>query len=145
MPPPITNARLLELELTEGALMRNADEVARVLRELRNMGVKVAIDDFGTGYSSLSYLKRFSIDRIKIDRAFVQEIGNDTEYEALTLAVIALAEALKFDVIAEGVETDVQRRFLIDHGCTQGQGFLFSPAVSAARFAELAAVQLALL
>jgi EAL domain-containing protein (putative c-di-GMP-specific phosphodiesterase class I) len=109
------------------------------------MGVKVAIDDFGTGYSSLSYLKRFSIDRIKIDRAFVQEIGNDTEYEALTLAVIALAEALKFDVIAEGVETDVQRRFLIDHGCMQGQGFLFSPAVSAARFAELAAVQLALL
>jgi EAL domain-containing protein (putative c-di-GMP-specific phosphodiesterase class I) len=136
---------MLELELTEGALMRNTDEVARVLRELRNMGVKVAIDDFGTGYSSLSYLKRFSIDRIKIDRAFVQEIGNDTEYEALTLAVIALAEALKFDVIAEGVETEVQRRFLIDHGCTQGQGFLFSPAVSAARFAELAAVQLALL
>ncbi|QIE29316.1 bifunctional diguanylate cyclase/phosphodiesterase [Caballeronia sp. SBC2] len=138
-------ASMLELELTEGALMRDPDEVASVLRDLRKLGVTIAIDDFGTGYSSLSYLKRFSIDRIKIDRAFVHEIGNDTEYEALTLAVIAMADALKFDVIAEGVETDVQQRFLVEHGCIKGQGFLFSPAVSASRFAELAAVQPALI
>jgi diguanylate cyclase (GGDEF)-like protein len=123
-------ADMLELEVTEGALMRNADEAARALRELRDLGVKIAIDDFGTGYSSLSYLKRFSIDRIKIDRAFVQEIGRDSEYEALTLAVIAIAGALKFDVIAEGVENDAHRGFLIKHGCAEGQGFLYSPGVS---------------
>jgi EAL domain-containing protein (putative c-di-GMP-specific phosphodiesterase class I) len=124
--------------------MRDPGEVARVLRDLRKLGVTIAIDDFGTGYSSLSYLKRFSIDRIKIDRAFVQEIDNDTEYEALTLAVIAMADALKFHVIAEGVETDGQRRFLVEHGCIKGQGFLFSPAVSASQFAELAVFQPAL-
>jgi|UPI00068E9039 diguanylate cyclase (GGDEF)-like protein/PAS domain S-box-containing protein len=123
-------ADMLELEVTEGALMRNAEAVARVLRDLRELGVKIAIDDFGTGYSSLSYLKRFSIDRVKIDRAFVQEIGRDTGYEALTVAVIAIANALKFDVVAEGVELDIHRRFLIEHGCVEGQGFLYSAAVS---------------
>jgi EAL domain-containing protein (putative c-di-GMP-specific phosphodiesterase class I) len=111
--------------------------VARVLRDLRELGVKVSIDDFGTGYSSLSYLKRFSIDRIKIDKVFVQEIGRGTEYEALTLAVIAIAEALKFDVIAEGVETDVQRGFLVEHGCIEGQGFLYSAAVSGEAIASM--------
>lgn len=130
-------ADCLELEVTEGALMRNADDAARTLRELRSLGVKIAIDDFGTGYSSLSYLKRFGVDRIKIDRAFVREIGIDEEYEALTLAVIGIAKALKFDVLAEGVELDVQKHFLIGHGCTEAQGFLFSPAVSSGQFAEM--------
>jgi EAL domain-containing protein (putative c-di-GMP-specific phosphodiesterase class I) len=123
-------ADMLELEVTEGALMRNADDAARVLHDLRELGVKIAIDDFGTGYSSLSYLKRFSIDRIKIDRAFIQEIGRDIEYEALTLAVIAIANTLKFEVIAEGVELDMQRHFLVEHGCVDGQGFLYSAAIS---------------
>ncbi|CAN0622886.1 diguanylate cyclase [Burkholderia multivorans] len=123
-------AEMLELEVTEGALMRNAEAVARVLRDLRELGVKIAIDDFGTGYSSLSYLKHFSIDRIKIDRAFIQEIGRDTGYEALTVAIIAIANALKFDVVAEGVELDIHRRFLIEHGCVEGQGFLYSAAVA---------------
>jgi EAL domain-containing protein (putative c-di-GMP-specific phosphodiesterase class I) len=99
--------------------------------------VKIAIDDFGTGYSSLSYLKRFSIDRIKIDRAFIQQIGRDAEYEALTLAVIAIANALKFDVIAEGVELDSHRHFLVKHGCVEGQGFLYSPAVAGEVLAEM--------
>ncbi len=130
-------AEMLELEVTEGGLMRNAEAVARVLRDLRELGVKIAIDDFGTGYSSLSYLKRFSIDRIKIDRAFIHEIGRDNEYEALTLAVIAIANALKFDVVAEGVELDIHRRFLIEHGCLEGQGFLYSPAVSEDAIAEM--------
>ncbi|WGS52050.1 EAL domain-containing protein [Paraburkholderia sp. D15] len=121
---------MLELEVTEGALMRNAADAARVLHDLRELGVKIAIDDFGTGYSSLSYLQRFSVDRIKIDKVFVQEIGRGTECEALTLAVIAIADALKFDVIAEGVETDEQRGFLVKHGCSEGQGFLYSAAVS---------------
>ncbi|RFU49087.1 bifunctional diguanylate cyclase/phosphodiesterase [Paraburkholderia sp. DHOC27] len=123
-------ASSLELEVTEGALMRNADEIARTLRELRTLGVTIAIDDFGTGYSSLSYLKRFSVDRIKIDRAFVRDIGSDEEFEALTLAVIGIAKALKFDVLAEGVELDVHRQFLIAHDCIEGQGFLYSPAVT---------------
>jgi diguanylate cyclase (GGDEF)-like protein/PAS domain S-box-containing protein len=130
-------AEQLELEVTEGALMRNVDEVARTLRELRTIGVKIAIDDFGTGYSSLSYLKRFSVDRIKIDRAFVRDIGSGDEYEALTLAVIAIANALKFDVLAEGVELEAQKRFLIEHGCTAGQGFLYSAAIAPDSFAEL--------
>jgi diguanylate cyclase (GGDEF)-like protein/PAS domain S-box-containing protein len=130
-------AHYLELEVTEGALMRNVDEVARTLRELRAIGVKIAIDDFGTGYSSLSYLKRFSVDRIKIDRAFVREIGTGDESEALALAVIAIASALKFEVLAEGVEFDTQKRFLIDHGCTQAQGFLYSPSIGGDAFAEL--------
>lgn len=130
-------AEMLELEVTEGALMRNADEAARVLHDLRELGVKIAIDDFGTGYSSLSYLRRFSIDRIKIDRVFVQQIGRDDGYEALTLAVIAIANALKFDVIAEGVEFDIHRHFLIEHGCVEGQGFLYSPAVSGEDIADI--------
>jgi EAL domain-containing protein (putative c-di-GMP-specific phosphodiesterase class I) len=130
-------ADMLELELTEGALMRNAEQAARVLHDLRELGVKIAIDDFGTGYSSLSYLKRFSIDCIKIDRVFIQEIGRDIEYEALTLAVIAIANALKFDVVAEGVELDIHRRFLVEHGCVQGQGFLYSAAVSGDAIANM--------
>jgi len=130
-------AMLLELEVTEGALMRNADDVARTLRELRGIGLKIAIDDFGTGCSSLSSLKRFSVDRIKIDQAFIREIGADEEYEALTLAVIAIANALKFDVLAEGVELDVHRRFLIEHGCTEGQGHLYGPAITGDLFAKM--------
>ncbi|WCM23608.1 EAL domain-containing protein [Paraburkholderia bryophila] len=130
-------ADMLELEVTEGALMRNAEDASRVLHSLRLLGVTIAIDDFGTGYSSLSYLKRFSVDRIKIDKAFVQEIGRSTEYEAITLAVIAIAEALKFDVIAEGVETDLQRDFLVEHGCKEGQGFLYSAAVSGEAIAAM--------
>ncbi|MFM0149842.1 putative bifunctional diguanylate cyclase/phosphodiesterase, partial [Paraburkholderia sp. RL18-085-BIA-A] len=130
-------ADMLELELTEGALMRNAEQAARVLHDLRELGVKIAIDDFGTGYSSLSYLKRFSIDRIKIDQAFIQQIGRDAEYEALTLAVIAIANTLKFDVIAEGVELDTHRHFLVEHGCVEGQGFLYSPAVAGEVLGEM--------
>ena len=95
--------------------MRNADEAEWALRELRGLGVKIASDDFGTGYSSLSYLKRFSIDRIKIDRTFVSEIGKDAEFGALTLAVIAIADALNFDVIAEGAELNVHCDFLVSH------------------------------
>ncbi|HEX3379960.1 MAG TPA: EAL domain-containing protein [Paraburkholderia sp.] len=130
-------AELLELEVTEGTLMRNAEEAQRAFRELRELGVSIAIDDFGTGYSSLSYLKRFSVDRIKIDRAFVCEIGRDKELEALSLAIIAIAETLSFDVVAEGVELEVQREFLVRHGCTVAQGFLFSPAVPPESLAQI--------
>lgn len=122
---------LLELEVTESALMRNPEHASRTLVRLREMGVRIAIDDFGTGYSSLSYLKRFRVDRLKIDREFVKEIGVDTETEAITLAVIAVAKALNFELLAEGVETSRHRDFLVENGCTQAQGFLYSRAVPA--------------
>ncbi|QGZ66617.1 putative bifunctional diguanylate cyclase/phosphodiesterase [Paraburkholderia acidisoli] len=122
---------LLELEVTESALMRNPEHASRTLVRLREMGVRIAIDDFGTGYSSLSYLKRFRVDRLKIDREFVKEIGVDTETEAITLAVIAVAKALNFELLAEGVETSRHRDFLVENGCTQAQGFLYSRAIPA--------------
>ncbi|EKS70322.1 MULTISPECIES: bifunctional diguanylate cyclase/phosphodiesterase [unclassified Caballeronia] len=130
-------ASSLELEVTEGALMRNVEDVAKTLCELRSLGVRIAIDDFGTGYSSLSYLKKFSVDRIKIDRAFVREVGMDEGSEALALAVIGIANALKFEVLAEGVEQDVHRSFLVSHGCTAAQGFLFSAPTSPLKVAEM--------
>jgi EAL domain-containing protein (putative c-di-GMP-specific phosphodiesterase class I) len=130
---------LLELEVTEGALMRHPDLAARTLAALREMGVRIAIDDFGTGYSSLAYLKRFRVDRLKIDREFVREIGQDTETQAITLAVIAVAKALDFELIAEGVETTEHRDFLLQNGCTQAQGFLYSRAVSANEIEAIAA------
>jgi EAL domain-containing protein (putative c-di-GMP-specific phosphodiesterase class I) len=121
---------LLELEVTEGALIRHPEHAAKTLASLRDLGVRIAIDDFGTGYSSLSYLKRFRVDRLKIDRAFVKEIGQDPEMEAITLAVIAVAKAFNFELIAEGVETSRHRDFLLENGCTQAQGFLYSRAIS---------------
>jgi diguanylate cyclase (GGDEF)-like protein/PAS domain S-box-containing protein len=129
-------AHLLELEVTEGALMRNVDDAARSLGQLRRRGVRIALDDFGTGYSSLSHLRNFTIDRLKIDRAFVREIGRDAQYEALTLAVINVANAMGFDLIAEGVELESQKQFLLDHGCHAAQGFLYSPAVRASRLTD---------
>ena len=121
---------LLELEMTESTLMSNAPEAARLLDSLRALGIHIAIDDFGTGYSSLSYLKKFSVDRIKIDRTFVRDIGEDGDDEIITRAVIALAKTLEVEVIAEGVETEQQRDFLLRHGCVEAQGYLFSPAVA---------------
>jgi EAL domain-containing protein (putative c-di-GMP-specific phosphodiesterase class I) len=132
---------LLELEVTEGALMRNPEHAAKTLASLRELGVRIAIDDFGTGYSSLSYLKRFRVDRLKIDRAFVKEIGQDPEMEAITLAVIAVAKALNFELIAEGVETRRHRDFLLENGCTEAQGFLYSRAISGPSIAEILAAE----
>jgi EAL domain-containing protein (putative c-di-GMP-specific phosphodiesterase class I) len=127
----------LELEMTETTLMTNAQDAARLLDSLQELGIHIAIDDFGTGYSSLSYLKKFSVDRIKIDRAFVRDIGEDGDDEIITRAVIALAKTLDVQVIAEGVETPQQRDFLLRHGCVEAQGFLYSPAVPAAALASL--------
>jgi diguanylate cyclase (GGDEF)-like protein/PAS domain S-box-containing protein len=125
----------LELEMTESTLMSNVQETARLLNSLQELGLHIAIDDFGTGYSSLSYLKKFKVDRIKIDRAFVRDIGQDGDDEIITRAVIALASTLDIQVIAEGVETERQRDFLLRHGCAEGQGFLYSPAVNPEVFA----------
>ena len=116
----------LELELTEGVLMRNAAETIATLGELKAMGLTLAIDDFGTGYSSLSYLKRFRLDTLKIDRSFIQDVTSDPDSAAIVTALVALASSMKMSVVAEGVETLEQLAFLRELGCRQIQGYLFS-------------------
>ncbi|HZF69433.1 EAL domain-containing protein, partial [Sulfuricurvum sp.] len=107
-------------------IMRNPQEVIEILGELKALGLEISVDDFGTGYSSLSYLKRFPIDKLKIDQSFIHDIPNDEEDMAITKTIIGLAHNLKLDVIAEGVETIEQKQFLLDNGCLLGQGYLFS-------------------
>lgn len=116
---------LLALELTESLLMRNAGSAAKVLHTLRGMRIDVAIDDFGTGYSSLSYLHQFPVQALKIDRSFVCEISEQGTTVKLVPAMIAMAHELELSVIAEGVETEAQRDYLLKHGCDEFQGFLF--------------------
>ncbi len=123
------DARWLEIELTESAIMKNMEESSGILRELKQMGLRVAIDDFGTGYSSLAYLKRFPLDIIKIDRSFIRDIPGDHDNEAITAAIIAMAHSLNLEVIAEGVETEAQLEFLLAHGCYEVQGYLVSRPV----------------
>jgi len=127
---------LLELELTESMLMRNVDHTIDILSRLRQMGVSISIDDFGTGYSSLSYLKQFEVNLLKIDRSFVADIHNAETGGTIAIAIIGLAHALGLQVVAEGVETEEQHRFLLDYGCNFFQGFLFSRPVSASDFAQ---------
>ena len=120
-----------ELEITEGVLLGDDPDTQETLRRLRQLGFAIALDDFGTGYSSLSYLKRYPIDKIKIDRSFITNLGVDGDAEAVVSAIVSLAHALKLSVIAEGVETTQQLRCLASAGCTDVQGFLFSKPVSA--------------
>jgi diguanylate cyclase (GGDEF)-like protein len=125
------DAALLELELTETLLMQDPEETVVTLRNLEKKGVRLAVDDFGTGYSSLMYLKRFPIDSLKIDRAFVSDATSNSEDAAITLAIINLGHSLGLRVVAEGVETEAQLTFLRENGCDEMQGFLFSGAVPA--------------
>ncbi|AKJ28958.1 EAL and GGDEF domain-containing protein [Caldimonas brevitalea] len=130
----------LELELTESILVQDADEAMLRLQALAALGVRLSIDDFGTGYSSLGYLKRFPIEKLKIDRSFVKGLPDDESDVGIVTAIVKLAKALRLQVIAEGVETEAQRRFLVDAGCDEFQGFLFSPAVASTAFEALLAV-----
>jgi len=116
--------RLLELEITESTAMRETDATLGTLGRLKQLGVSIAIDDFGTGYSSLAYLKRFPVDKVKIDRAFVADVPGDRDQGAIVSAIVALAHALGIRVIAEGVESEAQRAFLERCGCDFVQGFL---------------------
>lgn len=127
----------LELDLTESVLMADTEKTIDTLRQLKAIGVRIAIDDFGTGYSSLSFLKRFALDAVKVDRAFVQDITADPGDVSITRAVITMAHSLKLQVIAEGVETEGQLTLLIANHCDQFQGFFFSPALPAAAAEQL--------
>jgi EAL domain-containing protein (putative c-di-GMP-specific phosphodiesterase class I) len=117
---------LLELEITESMIMQHVDIAAEKAAAMKELGIKLAIDDFGTGYSSLSQLKRFPIDTLKIDRAFVRDIPQSVDDTAITKAVVSLGKALGVRVVAEGVETAAQYQFLSDNGCDEMQGFFFS-------------------
>ncbi len=129
--------QFLELEITESTLMQHIPTTADTLTTLAKLGVRIALDDFGTGYSSLSYLRRFPIDTLKIDREFVRDIPGDADDTAITRAIIALAQSLHLRIVAEGVETEEQRRFLSGFGCESMQGYLFSKPVPAADFDKL--------
>jgi diguanylate cyclase (GGDEF)-like protein/PAS domain S-box-containing protein len=118
--------KFLELEITESLAMKDVDAVVAKLKELKNLGLQMAIDDFGTGYSSLSYLRRFPIDRLKIDQSFTREVNSSTDGAAIARAVIQLGHALDLRVIAEGVETEAQLQFLRDNECDEIQGYYFS-------------------
>lgn len=120
----------LELELTESQLLESVEHIISTFRQLRELGIRLAIDDFGTGYSSLSYLKRFPVDAVKIDQAFIRGLGEGSQDAAITRAIIEMAHTLGLEVVAEGVETLAQQAFLREHGCDEVQGYLISQPVA---------------
>ena len=128
---------LLELELSERGVLRNDPDILRQLHAMRQLGIRLAIDDFGTGNSAVAYLRQFPIDVLKIDQSLVRGVSNSAEDAAITSATIAMARQLGLRVVAEGVEEQGQMDFLIRHGCSEYQGYLFSPAVPPEVFAEL--------
>jgi diguanylate cyclase (GGDEF)-like protein/PAS domain S-box-containing protein len=128
------NPMLLKIELTEGMLLDNIDDTIQTMTALHEFGVQFSLDDFGTGYSSLQYLKQLPLDQLKIDQSFVRDIAVDNSDKAIVSTIIAMAKSLGLDVIAEGVETEVQRQFLLDTGCTHYQGYLFGKPVPIEQF-----------
>jgi diguanylate cyclase (GGDEF)-like protein/PAS domain S-box-containing protein len=129
----------LDLEITESNAMQNAELSIATLQDLKSLGVSLSMDDFGTGYSSLNYLKRFPIDRIKIDQSFVRDVNRDPDDAAIATAIIAMAHSLELTAVAEGVETEEQLQFLLTQRCDEMQGYLFSRPLPAAEFQELLA------
>jgi len=131
------NPMLLKLEMTEGMLLENIKETIATMNALKEIGVQFSLDDFGTGYSSLQYLKRLPLDQLKIDQSFVRDIVIDSSDKAIVRTIIAMAQSLNLDVIAEGVETEQQRQLLLGKGCTHYQGNLFSKPVPVEQFEAL--------
>ncbi len=132
-----TAASQIEIEITEGVLLNDDSATQMILRDLRQMGFSIALDDFGTGYSSLGYLSRYPVDKIKIDRSFVSNLGVDPEAEAVIRAIVKLSKALNLKIVAEGVETRAQKQILRQTGCTIIQGFLFSRPVANSAIDEI--------
>jgi two-component system CheB/CheR fusion protein len=126
----------LQVEITESALLDNSAQVESNLHTLAAAGVKVAIDDFGTGYSSLAYLKRLPLEELKVDKNFVDGLGDDRNDEAIATAILSLAHALGLTTVAEGIETDRQLAWLINRGCAVGQGYLLARPEEAAIFED---------
>ncbi len=130
-------AQYLELEITESVMTTDVEKSFALLTQLRALGVKISLDDFGTGYSSLSYLKRFPVDTLKIDQSFVRDIATDQDSGAIVKAIISLGKNLNLTVLAEGIETEDQFRFLLENGCDEGQGYLMSKPITNKNFVEL--------
>ena len=133
--------RRLELEITEGLLLQNSEHVQQTLRHLRASGIRVALDDFGSGYSSISYLRTYGVDKLKIDKSFVSQLGRDDEIDGIVKSIIDLARAMRMKVTAEGVETQEQRVMLENLGCGELQGYLLSRPVTWERLIELSLPQ----
>jgi diguanylate cyclase (GGDEF)-like protein/PAS domain S-box-containing protein len=131
------NPMLLKLELTESTLIKNIEDTIATMNVLGQMGVQFSLDDFGTGYSSLQYLKKLPLNQLKIDQSFIRDIVDDNGGRAIVRTIIAMAESLNLNVIAEGVESELQRQFLFSHGCANYQGYLFSEPVPIAQFEAL--------
>jgi EAL domain-containing protein (putative c-di-GMP-specific phosphodiesterase class I) len=129
--------RYLELELTESAVMQDAETSVQIMRRLSDLGVRISVDDFGTGYSSLSYLRRLPLDKLKIDRSFIREIVTSRDDAEIVRAIVSLAHSLHLKVIAEGVESAEQLTFLRSLGCDQYQGYLCSPPLPPVEFLTL--------
>jgi EAL domain-containing protein (putative c-di-GMP-specific phosphodiesterase class I) len=132
------NPRRLKLEITENMLISNMEEITSRMHALKRTGIGFSLDDFGTGYSSLAYLKRMPLDQLKIDQGFVREILHNANDAAICQMVIALANSMNLAVIAEGVETEEQRHFLMAQGCHLYQGYLFARPVACQEFEKLA-------
>lgn len=130
-------AKWLELEVTEGQVMDNPDAAISKLKEISNIGIELAIDDFGTGYSSLAYLKKLPLNKLKIDQSFIKDIPEDEDDMAITKAIIALGKSLNLKLIAEGVETQAQRDFLLKNDCTTIQGYFYSRPLPSDEITEL--------
>jgi EAL domain-containing protein (putative c-di-GMP-specific phosphodiesterase class I) len=127
------------LEITESVVMREIDRALATMRRLEELGVRLALDDFGKGHSSLTSLKRFPLDVLKIDRSFVSEIAGDADTEAIVRALVALAHTLEMEVVAEGIESELQLRRLVDLECDLGQGFHLARPLAAERLEAMLA------
>ena len=130
------DAKNIELEITENQIMRNPQAAIKILNSIRNLGIHISIDDFGTGYSSLSYLKQLPINKLKIDKSFIDNLPQDTDDVAIVKAIIALAENLGLEIIAEGVESKEQLDFLVSNGCSNIQGYYYSKPLPAKDYKE---------